>query len=286
MTVSVVSWNIAKRREPWRQLVQMGADVALLQEAGRVPPDVAEHVYAGPKAYWDPNLINSRWYGGRPTTLYDRWTMVVKLSDRVQVKWLDPIPIAAAGGGDFAVSQPGLIAAAIVNGPNVKPFVVASICAAYEKPHRSTGKMSWNIVDASVHRIISDLLLLIGKQHGHRIVAAGDLTVWYGYGENKYWKRRYETVFDRMNAVGLPLVGPQYPHGRQADPWPPWLPDDSRNVPTYCNIGASPAEAHHQLDYVFASRGMDASIHVRALNEVEEWGVSDHCRILIKIGNE
>ena len=286
MAVTMVSWNIAKRREPWRQLLEMGADIALLQEAGRVPCDVAEYVDAGPKAFWDPSLRNDRWHGGRLTTLYDRWTMVVKLSDRVDVKWLEPVPIAAASSGDFTVSQPGSIAAAIVCGPEVRPFVVASICAAYEKPHRSTGKMSWDIVDASVHRIISDLSLLIGKQYGHRIIAGGDLTVRYGYGENEYWKRRNATVFDRMDAIGLPLVGPQYPHGRQADPWPTWLPKDSLNVPTYCNIGASPAEANGQLDYVFASRGMEASTHVRALNEVKEWGASDHCRLLINVGNE
>lgn len=34
----MVSWNIAKKREPWRQLAQMDADVALLQEA-TPPPD-------------------------------------------------------------------------------------------------------------------------------------------------------------------------------------------------------------------------------------------------------
>lgn len=36
--------------------------------------------------------------------------------------------------------------------------------------------MSWDIVDASVQRVISDLSLLIGRQRGHRIIAAGDLT--------------------------------------------------------------------------------------------------------------
>ena len=32
MAITVVSWNIARRNKPWRELVQMGADVALLQE--------------------------------------------------------------------------------------------------------------------------------------------------------------------------------------------------------------------------------------------------------------
>ena len=211
-------------------------------------------------------------------------TVIVKLSDRVQVEWLEPVPIADARGGDLVVSQPGCIAACIITPPDAEPFVAASICAAYDKPHRSTGKMSWNITDASVHRVISDLSLLIGRQRGHRIVAAGDLTVWYGYGWNEYWERRNATVFSRMEAIGLPLVGPQYPNGRQADPWPGWLPKDSLNVPTYYDIGASPATANGQLDFVFASESMVDSVQVRALNHPEEWGPSDHCRLEIVVG--
>ena len=37
MAVTVVSWNTAKRHEPWRQLLEMDAGVALLQ--GAAPPD-------------------------------------------------------------------------------------------------------------------------------------------------------------------------------------------------------------------------------------------------------
>jgi hypothetical protein len=32
----VVCWNINKRKEPWRQLLRMDADIALLQEAGAI----------------------------------------------------------------------------------------------------------------------------------------------------------------------------------------------------------------------------------------------------------
>ena len=35
---------------------------------------------------------------------------------------------------------------------------------------------------------------------------------------NMYWKNRYNTIFTRMDALGLPFVGPQAPDGRQADP--------------------------------------------------------------------
>ena len=266
--VKLICWNIAGDRAPWRFLLDCDADIALLQEARTPPDDVAGRVEVDPAPFLDSK-------GYRISR-----TAVVKLSDRVQVKWLDPVPIAEAGAGDFVVSQPRSIAAAIVDAPGVAPFVAVSICAAYEKSHPPTG---WNIVDASVHRVISDLSLLIGKQSGHRVVAAGDLTIWHGYGRNAYWKRRNDTVFERMEAIGLPLVGPRHPHGRQADPWPSWLPEDSLNVPTYHNIGASPSEANNQLDFVFASEGMAGAIQVTELNSAEEWGPSDHCRIEIVV---
>ena len=267
----IICWNIAHRHAAWRSLASADADIALLQEARLPPEDVAGQIEVDPAPFHnaDGNRISR--------------TAIVKLSDRVQVEWLEPVPLADARAGDFVVSHPGSIAAGIITQPDAEPFVAASICAHYEKPHRSTGKMSWNITDSSVHRVISDLSLLIGRQRGHRIIAAGDLTVWYGYGENEYWERRNSTVFSRMAAIGLPFVGPQHPNGRQADPWPSWLPKDSLNVPTYYNIGASPATATGQLDFVFASESMVESVRVRALNGPEEWGPSDHCRLEIVV---
>ena len=140
--LKIVCWNIAHKHAAWRFLLGCEADVALLQETVLPPDDVARQVEVDPAPFHDAD-------GKRLSR-----AAVVKLSDRVQVEWLQPVPITEARGGDFVVSQPGAIAAAIISGPDVRPFVAASICATYEKPHRSTGKMSWNIVDASVHRII------------------------------------------------------------------------------------------------------------------------------------
>ena len=41
--------------------------------------------------------------------------------------------------------------------------------------------------------------------------------------------------------------------------------------------------ADRQLDYVFASRGIASDLSVRALNELKQWGPSDHCRITNEI---
>ena len=79
----------------------------------------------------------------------------------------------------------------------------------------------------------SDLSALVTSQRGLASVA-GDLNILLGQGEqgSVYWQARYETVFTRMEAIGLPFVGPQHPHGEQCTPWPSELPKDSRNVPT------------------------------------------------------
>ena len=68
--VKIVSWNIAKRRAAWRELCGMDADVALLQEAGNVPDDVAHAVCDGPRESWDAQVWNAdygdRWPTGCP----------------------------------------------------------------------------------------------------------------------------------------------------------------------------------------------------------------------------
>ena len=83
--------------------------------------------------------------------------------------------------------------------------------------------------------------------------------------------------------LGIPFVGPQYPNGKKAMVPPKELPKDSLNVPTYRSSINKPESATRQLDYVFASDIIHNRMKVRALNKVEEWGLSDHCRILIEI---
>ncbi len=168
--------------------------------------------------------------------------------------------------------------------PAGEALVVASIYAPWEKPHAITGS-SWIYADGSVHRLISDLSVLIGQQKGHRILVAGDLNILYGYGENgsAYWASRYATVFGRMSALGLSFVGPQAPAGRRADPWPDELPRTSNNVPTYDTSHQTPATATRQLDFVFASSSLAEYVRERALNDPGRWGPSDHCRVEIEV---
>ena len=43
-TVNIVSWNMARKQESWRYLLEMEFDLAFLQEACRPPADIAERV--------------------------------------------------------------------------------------------------------------------------------------------------------------------------------------------------------------------------------------------------
>jgi endonuclease/exonuclease/phosphatase family metal-dependent hydrolase len=97
--------------------------------------------------------------------------------------------------------------------------------------------------------------------------------------------KRYHTVFDRADALGLRFVGPQAPDGGpQAEPWLPELPRDSKCVPTFHHGRLAPASASRQLDFVFATDKVAERVRaVRALNDPHEWGPSDHCRVLIEL---
>ena len=261
--VKLVCWNLEKKHASWRMLRDMEADVALLQETRPPPADVAISL--------DDINDPGEWPKGRVGR-----AAIVRLSDRIPVEFIE----------SRFTSTPGLLAAARVQPPHAEEFIVVSICPDYEYPHALvSGKMG--NVDSSLHRSISDLSAFIGRPKHHRVIVAGDLTVVRGPSDyhSDYWRVRNQTIFDRMDALGLQCVGPDAPHGRQADPWPSWLPRESRNVPTYRRIGKSWAEAEAQLDYVFASKGMADAVQVRALNnDADEWGPSDHCRLEIEVG--
>jgi endonuclease/exonuclease/phosphatase family metal-dependent hydrolase len=282
--ITVVSWNIAMRLQAVEELLTMGADVALLQEVGPGALDrlrnVGGNVAVSPQDPWEP------W----PREHYGSWPMVVQLSDRVEVEWFRQIlPSTPSEGNDeIAVSNVGIIAAARVNPlTGGEPFIAVSMYARWFRPHPLTGKTRNIHSDRTAHLIMSDLAAFIWDTDlsGHRILAAGDLNNIYGATEDNrlVWYERDRGVFDRMNALGMEFMGPQHPGGRRADPVPQGLPEDTRNVPTYHTTRGSPATAENQLDYVFASRGFHRGVRAQALNRVDEWGSSDHCRLMIEV---
>ena len=285
--IKVVCWNIGGMYQPLQELLDMGADIGLLQEARpgmrEVLTGAGIDVAVTPYDFWDP------WeYDHFPV-----WPLVLRLSNRVKVDWFkQTVPTRWVDAGEIAVSGIGTIAAAKVTPVDGgEPFIAVSMYARWFEPKPTDGT-GWIYPDASAHRIISDLSAFINSPvfggyddtSTHRILAAGDLNMDFDFGHGTHPSaRRANTVFDRMAALGFEYMGPQHPNGRRADPTPEHLPEDTKNVVTYYP-GNSPATARLQLDHVFASRGFHESIRTSAMNGVDEWGSSDHCRILIEVG--
>ena len=208
--VRVVNWNINRQKKPWRERVRMAdegtADLALLQEAGSPPEDC--------RLEYDDGVFRDR-------GLYDRWPLVVKLSDRVAVEPFRQVaPVSVLAEDEIGVSGIGTIAAARVI-PRDRPgeaFVAVSMYARWLRLHPSTkGSLAYS--DASAHRILSDLSAFLGYPDPakQRILAAGDLNMFYGaVGRKLSMPERERTVWNRMQALGLEFLGPQAPHGRSA----------------------------------------------------------------------
>lgn len=287
--IRFVCWNMGFKRDSWRVLAGMDADVALVQEPCRRPAEVAGQVDTGPDANWDARNWNSAYWQGRFPRLNDRVAKVVRLSDRVRLEWFRQVgPISTVKDNEIAVSGIGTIAAARVVPlqEGLPPLIAVSMYARWFRPHPSTGsKWSVGYSDGSAHRILSDLSAFIGDADPatHRILAAGDLNIVDGSqtGNPQDLEERSQGVFSRIDALGFALVRLG---GRRAEPRPAYLPPDTRNVPTYYTTGERrPQNATKQLDYVFASKGLHRGVSARALNGVDEWGPSDHCRLAIDV---
>lgn len=122
--------------------------------------------------------------------------MVVRLSERVDVEWFTQVgPIGWPKQDEIAVSGIGTITAAriIPRDGSIQPFIAVSMYGRWAGLHPSVKTSRREYADASVHRIISDLSAFIGEEpKSHRILAAGDLNIFYGYGDrgSPYWEAR------------------------------------------------------------------------------------------------
>ena len=272
-TLKIISWNINTRPKAWDELVAMDADVGLIQESRAVPESVRKQVSAG-------KLPD---FGGH----YDRWPLVVGLSNRVDIEHLQPAnPFTGdLGLGRVGVSDPSTIALARIQVGDQKPFIAASLYARWIRPRPET-KSSWGVgyQDASIHRALSDLSAFIGSINParHRILLAGDFnTIWDVNDTSLSLPARDDSIGDRLSALGFEFLGPKQNLPRATSA--PIPLGDPQNTPTYYTSRQKPDTANRQLDYVFASRGFHEQISVRALNRPGEWGSSDHCRLLIEV---
>jgi hypothetical protein len=270
----LLSWNMAHIEAHWREIAGGDRlDIALLQEAVRPPIGSVPETIPTVDEDWKTAAGNRHFCAA-----------IARLSDRVSLRAIPTRPLADAGQDDLGVSLPGTLAACEVTDESGETITVASIYGAWSSPI-PWKRSSWIYADASAHRLVSDLSALVASQRGHKIIVAGDLNILHGHGEDgsAYWQARYQTVFSRMAAIGLPFVGPQHPHGEQCSSWPTELPRASKNVPTFRTRKADHSSATRQLDFVFASQDLVGRLRVHARNTAAEWGPSDHCRLDIEL---
>ncbi len=296
--VTLVSWNIRRSADACAELREMDADIALLQEVGKGAAGRLTDIF-GERRTWD-------WEQS------DTWPAVVRLSNRVKVERFTSVPPASRDVTEnaIAVSDLRTLAAARVTPGryrkrNPQTFFVFSIYARWLDTHplaensaSTRGGRPFGIYsDGSAHRAISDLCTFIAHTNptAHRLLVAGDWNTIHGATDGNRLEKpaRAGTIFDRMQALGLEFVGPQWPDAdRPADPLPQGLPSDSKNVPTFLSaqqrrrLRDRDILSGNQLDYVFASRGFHDKVRVHAMNDNSGFGPSDHCRIRIEVDVE
>ena len=264
--MNIVCWNMAHSRKSWDELVQMSdVDIALLQEASRLP-DGLRHDVDVDRRLWPERHIASLGYP----------SVVARLSSKVAVRFIATGQLGDHHSHDFYTSEWGTLGAAIVNPiDGDESLIVVSMAPVYNAFTRESGSPSRRECIGSVHRLISDLARLAGRRS--RVIAAGDWTIHPGWSTHTtpIWNERealhFKTAFDRMRALGFRHV---IPEGRR---------NDRGDVVTFRSIGATPAQAWAQADYVFATENIADRVSVRALNEPDEWAPSDHCRIRITL---
>ena len=224
--IKLLSWNTGFTRQPWHELVEMDVDVALLQETCTPPREALAKMEISP---YTP------WLGEHYSRTSLRPPMVVMTSDRVTVEWFEQVAPHrhAAGPRQMPVSGIGLSDAAIVTPHDgTEPFIVVSMYAAWQNPHRNV-RPGWIYPDASAHRIISDLTAFVPTyivdESRHWIIAAGDLNASFDgpSGLRNSFLLRVRSIIDRMSALGLEYKGPTFPKGRKADPIPSYLDENS-----------------------------------------------------------
>jgi endonuclease/exonuclease/phosphatase family metal-dependent hydrolase len=133
--------------------------------------------------------------------------------------------------------------------------------------------------EATLHRAISDLTILLQETARSHVVLAGDLNVFFEWDRadyDAYWAPRYNTIFIRLVAYGLELVGP---FGEKPLPGCRCGRGTScRHVRTFA-YQRKPTNLPNQLDYVFATRPMQA-VTCCALEDEAAWEYSDHLPVI------
>ena len=96
--MKIISWNMKQKHDSWRRLLEMDIDLALLQEARKPPPDVAEKIQANTAIEIDSAPWQTTTAGGRTSFR----TAIAKLSDHIEVEWIEAKSPGTADSRDLS----------------------------------------------------------------------------------------------------------------------------------------------------------------------------------------
>jgi hypothetical protein len=272
--MKLISWNMNRRRDNWTVLADVmqenGAVAAMVQEAVQPAAETASNLRIHP----DPSLGDNPWHIPVPATTKRNFASAVVVYGDTPIEPWTPKPIGQAADGGPAISHPGQWVAVGIDEPETRLWIV-SLYGIWDRMPDSGDIFA----EATLHRALSDLALLFQAKATDRLVLAGDLNIWRGYGQEK-WRRRYQTVFDRLEAYGLKLAGPHRTIEKPLEGCPCNAGNDCSHVRTYRHQHRK-SSTPYQNDFVFA-RGVQVG-RCDALDEERYWKHSDHCPLLFEI---
>jgi exonuclease III len=266
----ILSWNVAHNRAMWDNLEALRAqhpfDVALLQEAV-VPGGSAAGRSIEPSSANPDSWRTEVWASARP------WRTAIAWWQPLQAEAIQTAPLAEVREdtpSPLPISYPGSFTAV-----RVGETTLVSLYGVWE--HLPGGRESYSV--AAMHRAISDLTRLwFGRWSAARVVIAGDWNLYRDYGD---WASLYGTVFSRLEAEQLRLVGPFGP----GVPGCPCGDSKCRHVQTYWH-GHKAESRPYQTDFVAASKAVvvNTPVVVNELNGEPVWReMSDHAPVLFEV---
>ena len=272
--MKLISWNMNQRAKNWdvltRWMQEHDAVAAMVQEAVAPPPAMADPL----RVFGDPSLRTNPWRMPVPVATKRDFASAVAVRTDVPVEPWYPESIGESAYGTPVISHPGQWVAIGVGEPRKRVWVV-SLYGLWDTMPETRDIFA----QATLHRALSDLAFLFQARTTRRVVVAGDLNIWRGYG-HKSWEPGYRTVFDRIAAYGFTFVGPLRAAGRPLKDCPCRGGADCLHVRTYRHLHRE-SGTPYQNDFAFV-RGVHVSRCV-ALDEELYWKDSDHCPLLIEI---
>lgn len=274
--LTLASWNMNRTASSWSYLPELRAkhevDVFLLQEAGRPAlPPAGFVVEPGPEERERWRILPKRYY----------CSAIASPSDGPAVTPRRPVPLrdAKADWGEFVASHPGQFAVADIATAGGDVVTVVSLYGIWDKIPE-TGRL---FADGSLHRAISDLTVVFERGRGQNVVVAGDLNVWHAY-EGTDETKRFAALFDRLDSLGLELLGPFRPDGTPQLAGCPCRSVSCRHVNTYRH-GRKADAVPYQNDYVFATASMASRLAPGgcfAADDAAVWEHSDHLPLVAR----